>query len=179
MKLKNIIFAIIILATITFIFLINKDTSSEKNIDNKAITAGIKTDSDMIQNGTNDINDTKRKHFEPVMTVIVYYFHPTARCESCINIENFTKEVIETQFVKERKKGIIVFCALNIEDPVNEHYINDYKLEYSTVILAKFINKKQIKWKNLEHVWKFANDKNSFFAYAKMEIKEFLKEEGT
>jgi hypothetical protein len=177
MKLKNIIFALIILAAIAFIFLINKDTPSEKNIIKKAITAGIKTDSNAIQNVANGINDTKRKHFKPVMTIIVYYFHPTARCESCINIENFTKEVIDTQFTKEQKKGIIVFRALNIEDSINEHYRNDYKLEYSTVILAKFIKNEQIKWKNLEHVWKFANDKKNFFTYATIEIKEFLKEE--
>ncbi len=24
-----------------------------------------------------------------------YYFHPTARCESCINLENFTKELLD------------------------------------------------------------------------------------
>jgi hypothetical protein len=91
-------------------------------------------------------------------------------------MENFTKEVIETQFTKEHEKGLIQFQELNIEDSVNEHYINDYNLEYSTVILAKFINNKQIKWKNLEHVWKFANDKDSFFKYAKIEIEKFLKE---
>jgi DNA polymerase III alpha subunit (gram-positive type) len=134
------------------------DTLQENNLNNKT----------KIQNKNSD----KKKN----IIVIAYYFHPTARCQTCINMENFTKEVIETQFTKEHEKGLIQFQELNIEDSVNEHYINDYNLEYSTVILAKFINNKQIKWKNLEHVWKFANDKDSFFKYAKIEIEKFLKE---
>lgn len=108
--------------------------------------------------------------------IIAYYFHPTARCPSCINIENFTREVVETMFKKENKSGLISFKQLNIEDSLNEHYIDDYKLEFSSVILAKFINNKQVKWKNLEHVWKYSGDKDSFFKYMKIEIKDFIKE---
>jgi len=108
--------------------------------------------------------------------VIAYYFHPTARCPACINIENFTEEVIRTVFTKENKMGLITFTQLNIEDSVNEHYIDDYKLENSSVILAKFVNKEQVTWKNLEHVWKYAGDKESFFKYMKIEIKDFLKD---
>jgi hypothetical protein len=122
-----------------------------------------------------DKKDTSTVKKENVR-VIAYYFHPTARCPSCINIENFTKEVIETLFSKENKAGLISFKQLNIEDSLNEHYIEDYKLEYSSVILAKFVNNKQVKWKNLEHVWKYSGDKESFFKYAKIEIKQFLKD---
>jgi hypothetical protein len=113
---------------------------------------------------------------KPKVQLIAYYFHPTARCQTCLNIENFTKEVIETRFEKEVKGGMITFRALNIEDSVNEHYIEFYNLQFSSVILAKFVNKKQTKWKNLEHVWKFANDKEQFFKYASIEIRGYLKE---
>jgi hypothetical protein len=108
--------------------------------------------------------------------IIAYYFHPTARCPSCINIENFTKEVVETLFSKESKAGLISFKQLNIEDSLNEHYIEDYKLDVSSVILAKFVNNKQVKWKNLEHVWKFSGEKENFFKYMKIEVKQFLKD---
>jgi hypothetical protein len=113
---------------------------------------------------------------EPEVKLIAYYFHPTARCHTCLNIENFTKEVIQTKFEKEVKNGTITFLALNIEDSLNEHYINDYNLRFSSLILAKLENNKRVKWKNLEHVWKFANDKEQFFKYASIEIKSYFKE---
>ncbi len=108
---------------------------------------------------------------------IVYYFHATARCPSCINIEKFTEELIKTSFAEENRKGVIFFRELNIEDSVNEHFIEDYNLQFSSVILARFVNSKQVKWKNLEHVWKLSSDKKQFFKYASTEIKDFLKEE--
>lgn len=111
--------------------------------------------------------------------VIAYYFHPTARCPTCINIENYAKEVIDTKFSKEKDKGIITFREINIEDSINEHYINDYELTSSSLILVMYENKRQVKWKNLEKVWKFAGNKEEYFAYAKIEISQFLKEKGS
>lgn len=108
--------------------------------------------------------------------LIVYYFHATARCKECINIENFTKEIVETDFIKEKKSVKMIFRPLNIEDSVNEHYINDFNLDVSTVILSKLINNKQDKWKNLEHVWKYADNKQLFFKYVKDGIKEFIRQ---
>lgn len=132
----------------------------------------VKTDSVSFLIEKKDSSSLKKKNIK----IIAYYFHPTARCPSCINIENFTKEVIETEFSKENNKRLISFKQLNIDDSVNEHYIEDYKLENSSVILARYVDNKQVNWKNLEHVWKYAMDKESFFKYMKIEIKDFLKE---
>lgn len=107
-------------------------------------------------------------------TLIVYYFHATARCKECINIENFTREIVEKEFPKEKTSVKMIFRSLNIEDSVNEHYINDFNLDVSTVILSKLVDNKQVGWKYLEHVWRYADDKKLFFRYVKNWIKEFL-----
>ena len=148
--------------------IINHEESTTKNQKTDSIPKlKVKNEKDTSSLKT----DTKEN-----IKVIAYYFHPTARCPTCISIENFTKEVIQTRFEKEGKEGLITFRELNIEDSLNEHYIDDYNLQFSSVILTKFVNNKQVKWKNLEHVWKFANDKEQFFKYASIEIKGFLKE---
>jgi len=102
----------------------------------------------------------------------MYYFHPTARCESCINIENFTKELIETNYNKEPK---IKFVALNIEDTQNEHFRKDYNLKFSSVVLTKSVNGKEEKYKNLDSIWTYSEDKSGFTKYMDGEIKEFIK----
>jgi len=103
---------------------------------------------------------------------IMYYFHPTARCESCINIENFTKELIETKYNKEPE---IEFITLNIDDAQNEHFRKDYKLKFSSVILTKQKNSIEEKYKNLDSIWTYSSDKEGFFKYLESEIKEFIK----
>lgn len=102
----------------------------------------------------------------------MYYFHPTARCESCINIENFTKELIETKYNKEPE---IEFITLNIDDAQNEHFRKDYKLKFSSVILTKQKNSIEEKYKNLDSIWTYSSDKEGFFKYLESEIKEFIK----
>jgi PBP1b-binding outer membrane lipoprotein LpoB len=102
----------------------------------------------------------------------MYYFHPTARCESCINIENFTKELIETNYNKEPK---IKFVALNIEDTQNEHFRKDYNLKFSSVVITKSVNGKEEKYKNLDSIWTYSEDKSGFTKYMDGEIKEFIK----
>ncbi len=154
----------------------NKDTVKVVNQD-KSEAKEEKTDSVPKVKIKNEIDSSSLKpEKKDKVQLIAYYFHATARCPSCINIENFTEEVIKTIFAKENKADLISFRQLNIEDSVNEHYIEDYKLEFSSVILAKYVNYKQVKWKNLEHVWKYSSEKENFFKYMKIEIKDFLKD---
>jgi len=102
----------------------------------------------------------------------VFYFHPTARCESCINIENFTKELIESKY---SKPPAVVFTAYNIEDKENEHFRKDYGLKFSSVVLSKRKNGKEEKYKLLDSVWTYSGDKDGFIRYADSEIQKFMK----
>ena len=101
---------------------------------------------------------------------VAYYFHPTARCQSCLNLESYMKEIIETRY----KEDGFHFDEVNIDEQENEHYKKEFDLQFSSVILVKFENDKQIKWKNLDSVWSYTNDKEKFFKYAEQEIKDFL-----
>jgi hypothetical protein len=109
---------------------------------------------------------------ESGVSYTMYYFHPTARCESCINIENFTKELTESKFNKNPE---IKFVALNIEDTQNEHFRKDYNLKFSSVIISKRKDSKEEKYKNLDSIWTYSSDKDGFFKYMDSEIKQFIK----
>lgn len=114
----------------------------------------------------------EEKKTENGTSYILYYFHPTARCESCINIENFTKELIEEKY---KINPEIKFIALNIEDKQNEHFRKDYNLLFSSVILTKQKNAKEEKFKNLDSIWTYSNSKEGFIKYTDSEIQEFVK----
>ena len=95
-----------------------------------------------------------------------YYFHPTARCESCLNLEAFLKELINTKYADSG----IEFKTINIEEKENEHYKNKYELMFSSVVLAEI---KSDKWRKLDSVWSFTYDKENFFRYTENEINNF------
>lgn len=106
------------------------------------------------------------------ITYTVYYFHPTARCESCINIENFTKELITTKYTTPLA---MKYVALNIEEPENEHFRKDFNLKFSSVVIVKSKKGETEKYKNLDSVWTYSENKFNFFNYADREIQSFLK----
>ncbi len=110
------------------------------------------------------------------VTVIAYYFHGNFRCYNCFTIEQYAKEAIENYFPEQLKNGRLLFQPINIENKGNEHFIQDYQLYTSSLILAVFKNGTQVKWTNLEKVWNYIRDRDAFFQYVRTEVEKSLKE---
>ncbi|OHE58144.1 MAG: hypothetical protein A2Z47_08255 [Thermodesulfovibrio sp. RBG_19FT_COMBO_42_12] len=110
--------------------------------------------------------------------VIAYYFHGTFRCSTCQTIEKYSKEAIETYFAKELGNGTLEFRPVNVEEPENKHFIQDYQLVTRSLVLSLVSDGKEMKWKNLPYVWKLVRDKDKFFQYVKDEVEIFLREIG-
>ncbi len=106
--------------------------------------------------------------------IVVYYFHPMARCETCLNIEAYSKEAVNSW--KKKYDGKVEWKALNIDEKENEHYVNQYSLQFSSVVLSEQSGGKELKWKNLADIWKLANNKNEFISYLKDELEHFTNE---
>ncbi len=120
------------------------------------------------------VRDSIGKSKEKEYRLVAYYFHPTARCTTCRNIESYSSEAIQEWEKNNDTK--ISWKELNIEDSVNEHYVKEYELEFSSLVIAKFTGSKRIKWKNLADTWKLVNDKESFKKYVKFELNQFIKD---
>lgn len=105
---------------------------------------------------------------------VTYYFHPSARCETCLNIEAYSQNAVKSWSVNNKRE--VVWKALNIDDPTNEHFRNDFNLQFSSLVLAEFQDGKIVKWKNLEEIWNLANDKSKFISYVNIELNLFIKQ---
>lgn len=110
--------------------------------------------------------------------VIAYYFHGTFRCSTCRTIEQYSHDAIQTYFAKELENGRLEFKPVNVEEPENKHFIQDYQLVTRSLVLSLVSDGKETKWKNLPDVWKLVRDKERFFQYVKDEVEIFLKETG-
>jgi hypothetical protein len=168
MSFKNTIFIAVFLLAAVIVYFLYKDISNSSqnslnpslSISDSVITSNPSESKEniipeIIKHDSDKIIIAVETGKEDDVMLIVYYFHATARCTECINM---------------------IFLPLNIEDSANEHYINDFQLDVSTVILSKVINNKQVRWKNLEHVWKYADDKQLFFKYVRKGINDFLNQ---
>jgi hypothetical protein len=109
-----------------------------------------------------------------LLKVVVYYFHGNTRCLTCRKIESIAKSAIEGGFAAELITGQIEFRAVNIEEPKNEHYVQDFQLATRSVVLSRIRNDKQDAWKNLDRVWTLVRDPEAFQRYVVDETKQLL-----
>lgn len=108
--------------------------------------------------------------------VKAYYFHGDFRCSNCYKIEKYSKEAIDKYFAKELISGELEYEIINIDEKGNEHFVKDYKLYTKSLVISKIEDGKEVKYKNLEKVWNYLDNKEAFYNYVKEEVTKFLEE---
>ena len=108
--------------------------------------------------------------------VDVLYFHATMRCDGCLKIEKFTKDIVNSSFSKELTDSLLTFSSLDFMQVENEHFQDDYKFETQALIISKKVNGKEVRWKNLVQIWDYYSDFDKFRNYVEKEVKKFLNE---
>jgi hypothetical protein len=107
--------------------------------------------------------------------IIVYYFHGTYRCPSCLQIEDWSFDAIQERFAPALEQGTIIWKTINIDKPENSHFTREYQVSTQALILVKMTGKKEKRYKNLEKVWEYLSDQQAFYDYVTQEIDKFLR----
>lgn len=110
----------------------------------------------------------------PPVTVFVTYFHTTARCASCLKIEDLTNATMTTRFAGPIAEKRIVWRLVNLDEPENAHYVKDYGLYTKSVVVTEVKEGREVSWKNLDQVWQLLGDPAGFQGYVEREVQAFL-----
>jgi hypothetical protein len=111
---------------------------------------------------------------DTTLQVVAFYFHGNTRCPTCRAIEAYTEEALRNGFANEFQTGKLVWLVVNIEEPGNEHYVDDYQLSTRSVVLVEMENGNEKKWQRLDNVWQLVRDKTAFTSYITDNAKAFL-----
>jgi hypothetical protein len=106
--------------------------------------------------------------------VVAFYFHGNTRCTTCKKIEAYADEAIHTGFAQALETNALRWRVVNVEEPENRHFIEDFQLVTRSVVLAEYRDDKVVRWKNLDKVWQLVRDKDGFTSYVQDETHEFL-----
>ena len=108
--------------------------------------------------------------------VIAYYFYGDVRCATCRAIEAYSREAIELAFSSELKAGTLQWRTVNVQEPGNGHFVDDYKLVTRSLVLVDVSSGGPGAWKNLDAVWSLVRNKEAFQKYVRDEVRAFLGE---
>jgi len=112
----------------------------------------------------------------PDDAVVVTYFLTDVRCPTCLKIEAYTKEVVETGFADAVADGRVVWRAVNTDEPGNKHFLDDYQLATKSVVVSVRRGGNEVTWKNLAGIWHEVGVKEDFLAYIRTEVAAALGE---
>ena len=108
--------------------------------------------------------------------VVVYYLHTTARCPSCLKIEAYTAAEVTGPLSGPLSDGRLEWKVLNVDEPENAHFVDDYQLYTKSVVVSEVKDGKEIRWKRLDKVWDLLGDQQAFMKYVDDEVRAYLKD---
>ena len=112
---------------------------------------------------------------EPQRKLIAYYFHRTQRCPTCLKMEAYAKDVLTEGLYDAFESGELEWRAVNIEEPRNEHFVMEYELSASAVVMVSLEDGEQKQWKSLDRIWDLVSDEWAFKEYVRNEAMAYLE----
>jgi hypothetical protein len=106
--------------------------------------------------------------------VIAFYFHRTVRCQSCLAIEDISRQAIEAGFIDALGDGRLEWRPLNLDEAENAHFEKDFELTTQSLVLATIQGAKVIEWRNLKDVWKLLDNPVELERYVHDEVAKYL-----
>jgi hypothetical protein len=108
-------------------------------------------------------------------SVVVYYFHGNRRCRTCMGIQRTIQTTVSERFAAETASGALVFAEVNIDEPANAHFVRDFNLSSSSMVVVAKSGDKTVKWENCSQVWPLARQETELAAYAEKQIRSYLE----
>ncbi len=105
---------------------------------------------------------------------VAYYFHTTRRCRTCNTIQALAAETIQGGFAKEIEAGVLAWLPVNVEQPGNEHFVTDYQVTGSTLVLAERKDGEPLRHLRLDKTWDLFGDKPRFVEYVTTELDSLM-----
>lgn len=110
----------------------------------------------------------------PATKLVVYFFSEGKECATCEQIPLYTRAALEGNFANELKSGEIVWSPIDVDEPRNAHYIDEYQIFAKAIVLSRITDGRQSRFKNLVRIWDYVNDKSAFIDFVTKEIRTEL-----
>jgi len=111
---------------------------------------------------------------QSVNKIEVIDFHSTHRCITCKAIESNTKLVLETNFEKELKDGVISFQVINVDDEKNYNLAEKFQATGTALFLNVITNGEEKQIDLTQFGFKYGKNTEEFTKRLKSRIEKQL-----
>jgi len=123
-----------------------------------------------VEAATSDSTEPEEPRAPLSNRVVTYYFHRTIRCNTCLKFEAYTNDALRSAFPDELGGGELEWRVVNLDEPGNEHFVDDYFITESSVVAVEFRGGEQVDWTNLDAIWGLVGDRAAFISFIQGEV---------
>jgi len=184
MNLKSIlVFVLLAFVLVSIVLAISRGTSSSEPegpaVGENGTVLGEETEPVAEPGGDSSTEITSVSEPDlPDSCIVVYYFHGNARCSSCIKFENYTNQIMTTDYAAQLGDGSIQWLVINVDESENSHYKDRYELFTRAVIVSERIDGGETRWKDLKDIWRKVGNEDDFSEYIRSEVDAWLTDSG-
>lgn len=106
--------------------------------------------------------------------VVVYYFHGTVRCETCLLIEAMAEGTLQADFPDELTDGRLLWRPLSVDLPENVHFVKDFGLGANELVILRKRGGGATAWEKVSDIWELAADPGRFREQLRGVVARFL-----
>lgn len=108
------------------------------------------------------------------LRVVIYYFHPTLRCTSCLLAESLAHQVVQEQWKDAVDQGVLQWRLANIDLPENQSLTRLFEVDSSAVVVAAVRDGKPVRWEKISQVWEQVQEPDPFRGRVHGQIMKLL-----
>lgn len=108
----------------------------------------------------------------PADGMVVINFHGATRCATCEEISKEAHALVEKDFADDLQNGRMTWQVINYDEPAHRHYVQDYGLVSSTVVVVRREHGRDATWRRLDAVWDHVFDAPAMDNYLRREIAQ-------
>jgi hypothetical protein len=110
----------------------------------------------------------------PILSgVVVLQFHRSQRCRFCNDMEEHTRETLNTHFPDEMITNKIDFQLVNMDLPEYGNLIKKYDLFTSTIVFIELNEGESKRWKIFNEAWYLTDNRQKFIQTLRSELQRF------
>jgi hypothetical protein len=106
--------------------------------------------------------------------LVVYYFDMGKDCSTCLNLETYTHETLETHFSEALSSGEIRWETVDVDQEEHGHFVEEFGLYTKSVVLATLAQGDIVAHNNLSRIWELVYDKEAYVDYVRAQVQEAL-----
>lgn len=110
----------------------------------------------------------------PVEPVVVYYFHRTIRCVSCVRAEQWLDALLHERFASAMAEGRLVLLILNVDEEANRHFAEEFGVESSALWITQAVPGHTDRRTPAAEMWARVHDKAAFDTYVGGLVESYL-----